>query len=70
MIEDNAGGIKEEDIENIFDPYFTTKDYGTGIGLYMVKLVIKSSFSGDLKLQNTKEGVKFIIAVPNKLLVD
>jgi len=70
MIEDNAGGIKEEDIENIFDPYFTTKDYGTGIGLYMVKLVIKSSFTGDLKLQNTENGVKFIIALPNKSLVD
>lgn len=70
IIEDNAGGIKDENIKNIFDPYFTTKEYGTGIGLYMVKLVIKSSFAGDLKLQNTKDGVKFIIAVPNKSLVD
>lgn len=70
MIEDNAGGIKEENIDNIFDPYYTTKDYGTGIGLYMVKLVIKSSFGGDLKIQNTQNGVKFIIALPNKSLVN
>ncbi|WP_072680274.1 sensor histidine kinase [Arcobacter sp. LA11] len=70
MIEDNAGGIKEEDIERIFDPYYTTKDYGTGIGLYMVKLVVQSSFAGDLKLQNTKEGIKFIIALSNKSLID
>lgn len=70
MIEDNAGGIKEENIQNIFDPYFTTKEYGTGIGLYMVKLVIKSSFAGDLKLQNTKDGVKFILVLPSESLID
>jgi signal transduction histidine kinase len=61
VFEDNAGGIKEEDIEKIFDPYFTTKEYGTGTGLYMVKLVIQNSFEGKLKIQNSKEGVKFII---------
>ena len=69
MIEDNAGGIKEENLEKIFDPYFTTKSYGTGTGLYMVKLVIKTSFSGDLKIQNSKNGAKFIIVVPSKSLV-
>jgi len=65
IVEDNAGGIKEENLEKIFDPYFTTKEYGTGTGLYMVKLVVKSSFRGDLKIQNTKSGAKFILVVPN-----
>lgn len=66
LVEDNAGGIKEENLDKIFDPYYTTKDYGTGTGLYMVKLVIKTSFRGDLKIQNTGQGAKFILVVPNK----
>lgn len=68
VLEDNAGGIEKEFLEKIFDPYFTTKEYGTGTGLYMVKLVIKSSFNGDLKVENSSNGAKFIIAVPNKKL--
>jgi len=63
IFEDNAGGIKEQDIEKIFDPYFTTKEYGTGTGLYMVKLVIQNSFSGKLKIQNSDKGAKFIIVL-------
>lgn len=61
IIEDNAGGIKEKDLEKIFDPYFTTKSDGTGIGLYMVKLVINNSFQGKLSLENSDKGVKFIM---------
>ena len=61
IFEDNAGGIPEENIEKIFDPYFTTKEYGTGTGLYMVKLVIQNSFEGKLKIQTTDKGTKFII---------
>lgn len=68
IVEDNAGGIDEQDLEKVFNPYFTTKEYGTGTGLYMVKLVIKSSFHGNLKVQNGKEGVKFIIILPSTKL--
>jgi two-component system sensor histidine kinase/response regulator len=66
IFEDNAGGIKEVDIEKIFDPYFTTKEYGTGTGLYMVKLVIQNSFAGKLKIQNSDKGAKFIIILKAK----
>ena len=66
VLEDNAGGIKNENLEKIFDPYFTTKEYGTGTGLYMVKLVVKSSFKGDLKVENSTTGAKFIIALPKE----
>jgi len=66
IFEDNAGGIPPQNIEKIFDPYFTTKSYGTGTGLYMVKLVIQNSFSGKLKIQNTNNGVKFIIVLQTK----
>lgn len=58
---DNAGGIKEEKLEKIFDPYYTTKATGTGVGLYMVKLVVKNSLHGNLKLENYNHGVRFIL---------
>ena len=66
IFEDNAGGIPDENIEKIFDPYFTTKKYGTGTGLYMVKLVVQNSFEGKLKIQNTDKGVKFIIELKSE----
>ncbi|MBP9490114.1 MAG: hybrid sensor histidine kinase/response regulator [Aliarcobacter sp.] len=66
IIEDNAGGVKEENLEKIFDPYYTTKSTGTGTGLYMVKLVIKNSFQGDLKINNSEKGLRYIIALPQK----
>ncbi|MDZ7819255.1 MAG: hybrid sensor histidine kinase/response regulator [Aliarcobacter sp.] len=68
IIEDNAGGVKLDNLEKLFDPYYTTKSTGTGTGLYMVKLVIKNSFSGDLKISNTEKGLRYIIALPQKKL--
>lgn len=61
FIEDNAGGIENKNLEKILDPYYTTKVDGTGIGLYMVKLIIKNNFNGELKVMNTEKGLKFII---------
>lgn len=63
-IEDNAGGIKNKNLEKIFDPYFTTKKYGTGTGLYLVKLIIKSSFQGEISVENFNDGIRFKIAIP------
>ena len=53
---DNAGGIKEEIINKIFEPYFTTKhkSQGTGLGLYMTHQIITSSMNGDIKITNIK----------------
>ena len=53
---DNAGGVKEEIIDKIFEPYFTTKhkSQGTGLGLYMTHKIITSSMNGDIKITNTK----------------
>jgi len=65
-IEDNAGGIKETPISNIFKPFISKKMVpSTGIGLYMCELVIKEKFNGKILATNTKLGAKFTILLPH-----
>jgi C4-dicarboxylate-specific signal transduction histidine kinase len=64
-ITDNAGGITDEIIGSLFDPYFTTKgpDKGTGIGLFMSKTIIEKNMGGRLTVQNSGRGAEFRIEV-------
>jgi signal transduction histidine kinase len=64
-VTDNAGGIPEDTIDRIFDPYFTTKgpDHGTGVGLFMSKGIIEKNMGGRLTARNTGDGAEFRIEV-------
>jgi C4-dicarboxylate-specific signal transduction histidine kinase len=64
-ITDNGGGINTDVMPRIFDPYFTTKEkmQGTGIGLYMSKIIIEQNMGGRLTAENVEGGVAFRIEV-------
>jgi len=67
MVEDNAGGVANNLKDKIFNPYFTTKEKGTGVGLYMVKLVVESSFRAQINLEDGAYGARFVMKIPKNI---
>ena len=65
-VSDNAGGIQNQDLEHIFDPYFSTKAEakGSGLGLHMSKMIVQDHCAGKLEVEQLSGGVKFIISLP------
>lgn len=63
QVQDNGGGIDEPILEKIFDPYFSTKQEteGTGLGLYMSRIIINEHCKGKLEVKNFKDGALFSI---------
>jgi signal transduction histidine kinase len=64
-IKDNAGGVRSKNINTIFDPYFTTKEQsgGTGLGLYIAKIIVEKKMGGEINVSNTSEGAKFTVSL-------
>jgi PAS domain S-box-containing protein len=62
-INDNGGGIPDDVIGKVFDPYFSTKDEfkGTGLGLFMCKMIIEDHMNGEIKASNVEDGANFEI---------
>ena len=63
---DNGGGISQETIEKIFDPYFSTKNEqtGTGLGLYMSKTIIEKHLDGRITVTSNDAKTCFKIIIP------
>ena len=65
-IVDNALGINDEIKDKMYEPYFTTKHQssGTGLGLFISKIIIENSFEGEISHTNTQNGSKFVLKFP------
>lgn len=70
IVKDNGGGIPEPIFDKIYDPYFTTKEEGrgTGIGLYMSKIIIENNMAGSLHAFNDELGANFVIRLKTRPL--
>ncbi len=65
-ISDDAGGINKNNINYIFNPYFSTKQENDGIGLYIAKTIIEKEMGGKLSAKNRENGATFTIILPYK----
>jgi two-component system CheB/CheR fusion protein len=64
VVRDNGGGIPNEILSRIFEPYFSTKTHGTGIGLSMSKMIIERNMGGSIEARNIEGGSEFLVTIP------
>lgn len=62
VFKDNAGGVSDYTLGRLFDKHYTTKDEGTGIGLYLVKSILEK-IGGEISAKNIGDGLEFIIHI-------
>ncbi len=68
FIKDNGSGIPLENVESIFEPYYSTKGKnGTGLGLYMSQMIMQKQFNSKIEVKSSADGTEFSIQVPKKL---
>ena len=60
-VRDNAGGIKEDVLKRIYEPYFSTKEGNSGIGLYMSKMIVERNMGGTLNVEDRQDGASFAL---------
>ena len=63
-VRDNGGGISPVALDRLFEPYFSTKEGGTGIGLYMSRQIIEDGMRGRLEARNVDGGAEFSMLAP------
>ncbi|MBB5021171.1 PAS domain-containing sensor histidine kinase [Desulfurispira natronophila] len=64
-ITDTGGGVPKAIVGQIFDHYFSTKgDQGTGIGLYISRIIVEQNMGGRITVENTEQGARFTINLP------
>ena len=66
VVSDNGGGIKKDNLKRVFQPYFSTKTHGSGVGLYMVLTIVESKFGGKIEVSNSKSGAIFEILIKKR----
>ena len=66
-IKDNGIGIKDEHLNKIFEPFFTSKKNGDGFGLYMVKLIIEDKMNGKIQAIKCNDGANILICLENQI---
>jgi signal transduction histidine kinase len=63
-VADNGEGIAEASLERIFEPYFSTRETGTGVGLYMSRQIVEQSLNGRILVRNEAGGAVFTVQLP------
>jgi signal transduction histidine kinase len=64
VVRDNGGGIPDAILDKIFDPYFSTKEGGSGIGLYMSRQITEKSLGGRIEARNEGDGAELTVLTP------
>ena len=63
-VRDTGPGIREAILDRIFEPYFSTRPTGSGIGLYMSRQIVEQSMGGRLTARNVDGGAEFRVLIP------